>query len=1304
MPNYVAVGSEFVVNNVTLNTQARPDFAKLAGGRFVAVWESSDAQLDASSGGIKGRVMGPDGVAIGPEFLINTATASAQTYPSVAGLADGGFVVTWTTRDPLQDGNYDSIKAQRFDASGVKIGPEFLVNSQTANIQWISSVAELDTGGFVIAWETYDGAQDGSGRAIKAQIYDASGARVGGELLVNTVTASDQMNGDISTLSGGRFVVTWLINIGGKLDVRAQVFDSSGAKLGGEIFVNSQTFESQTEVAVTNLAGGGFVITWTTFDPAQDGSGYAIKAQLFDAAGAKLGGEFLVNAATAASQKTPTVAGLSNGDFVIAWRTDDQSADDASGAIKAQVFSATGARIGGEFKVNTAAASLEVEPTIVDLGNGAFAIGWTGGGSPSWDNNIKAQIFSSGSAPVIRSNGGGDGAALLIAEGETAVTIVQAFDLDGPATTYSIAGGADAALFAIDPASGALRFVSAPDFGAPLDADANNVYEVMVRASDGERSDEQALSVAIASVNSAPSIVSDGGGASAAIDVPEGATQVTNVSATDGDGDPPAYAIVGGADAARFTIDAATGALAFAAAPDREAPSDADGDNVYEVVVRASDGSLFDTQALSVRVGNVNEAPTIHFFGWPASEEIISSTPEGWADYGAFAAVDRDGDALSWTLSGEDAGLFTFDAASGRLRFNFVPDFEAPASSRGTNSYRVTLNVSDGSLGDSVAVTIHIRDVNEGLAIQSNGGGDAAAVSVEEGSAAVASVSAVDRDGDAVVYSVAGGADAELFAIDAATGALSFRSAPDFEAPGDADGDNVYDVHVAASDGSFTDTQSIAVTVANRNEGIFIESNGGGTSASISMSEGQRIVTTVAARDPDGTAPIYSIRGGPDAERFAIDPVTGVLSFVETPDYEVPADQAGENFYTVEVQASDGELTSWQKIQIRIGNVNEGVAITSSASVGALENGTAVATVAARDQDGDPVTYAIAGGADAGLFAIDAQTGALRFVQAPNFEAAADEEGDNVYDVIVSASDGSFSAIQAISIRVANVNEGLSITSNGGGAGAAVTLAENGASVTTVAASDLDGDAPTYAIVGGADAARFAIDPATGALRFVAAPNYEAPADADGNNKYEVVVSASDGTFTDIQALSVTVTNVNEGNTIYGTSGGDTISASTSPFGQPRATELEDTVHAMGGNDTISTGGGADIIDGGAGNDWITGGLGADRLTGGTGSDRFIYSLVSESAPNAPDVITDFSRSQGDRINLSGIDANTRSSGNQSFAFIGGAAFSSRPGELRFEQIGGNTFVSGDVDGNGVADFLIQLNGIVALTGTDFVL
>ncbi len=1142
---YEPSGAEFTVNNVTLYTQSRADFARLANGSFVAVWESTDAQQDSSSGGIKGRVMAANGTPVGPEFLINTATANAQTYASVAGLAGGGFVVTWTTRDAVQDGSYDSIKAQRFDAAGVKVGAEFLVNTNTNNIQWISSAAALDNGGFVIAWETYDSAQDGSGRAIKAQLYDAAGAKTGGEFLVNTVTASDQMNCDISTLTDGRFIVTWLINISGKLDVRAQVFNSAGAKLGGEIFVNTHTAESQTEVSVANLANGGFVISWTTFDTAQDGSGNAIKAQVFDAAGAKVGGEILVNTAGAAAQKTPSVAGLSNGDFVIAWRTDDQSADDASGAIKAQVFDAAGAKVGGEFRVNSAAASLESDPVVVDLGNGAFAIGWTGSSAPAWDFNIRAQIFSSGSAPVIQSNGGGDTAALLIAENMTAVTTVQASDIDSPSIAYSIAGGADAALFAIDAASGALTFAVAPDFEVPADADGDNVYEVVVRASDGERFDEQALAVAIEAANQAVVIVSDGGGDSAALGVAEGATYVTTVAATDGDDDPILYSIAGGADAARFTIDAASGVLAFAAAPNHEAPTDANGDNVYEVIVRASDGQLADSQALAISVGDVNEAPVIIFYNYPVSETIISAMPEGWADCHPFTAVDPDGDLLGWTLSGEDAALFTFDAATGWLRFNFTPDYESPGSGQGTNSYHVTLSTSDGALGDSVGITIHIGNVNEGLAITSLGGGATASLAVDENELVVATVAALDLDGDAPVYSIAGGADAERFVIDATTGALAFAAAPDHEAPADADGDGVYSVVVAASDGHFVDSQAIEVSVADLAEDVMIVSGGGGDEAAVSVDENTGWVVPVLATGPAGATLTYGIAGGADAALFALDAHSNTLRFVDLPDYETPVDADGDNVYEVVVGATDGQTSDYQIVFVTVGNVYEGVFFPASPYAFSIdENMVAVGAVLATGEERTTIYYAISGGADAGRFTIDGYDGTLRLAETPDFELPADWDGDNVYDLIVTAYDGTSSAYQFVSVTVGNVDEGLQIVSYGGEGSVSLELSENGLAVGQIEAVDEEGDPVAYAISGGADAALFAVDAATGALSFVAAPDFEAPADADGDSLYEVEVAAGAGVFSATQAFAVTIANENEG--IFITSNGGGTSAALS--------------------------------------------------------------------------------------------------------------------------------------------------------------
>ena len=131
---------------------------------------------------------------------------------------------------------------------------------------------------------------------------------------------------------------------------------------------------------------------------------------------------------------------------------------------------------------------------------------------------------------------------------------------------------------------------------------------------------------------------------------------------------------------------------------------------------------------------------------------------------------------------------------------------------------------------------------------------------------------------------------------------------------------------------------------------------------------------------------------------------------------------------------------------------------------------------------------------------------------------------------------------------------------------------------------------------------------------------------------------------------------------------------------------------------------GGDDLFGDAGNDVLIGGAGADRLTGGAGKDQFTYNAVSESAGAARDLIMDFSRAQSDKIALGTIDANSVLSGNQAFTFIGTAAFSNVAGQLRYETPGVITTISGDVNGDGVADLQIQVSGTIAFVASDFVL
>jgi Ca2+-binding RTX toxin-like protein len=146
-----------------------------------------------------------------------------------------------------------------------------------------------------------------------------------------------------------------------------------------------------------------------------------------------------------------------------------------------------------------------------------------------------------------------------------------------------------------------------------------------------------------------------------------------------------------------------------------------------------------------------------------------------------------------------------------------------------------------------------------------------------------------------------------------------------------------------------------------------------------------------------------------------------------------------------------------------------------------------------------------------------------------------------------------------------------------------------------------------------------------------------------------------------------------------------------------------DTLEGLGGNDTIRGNGGDDVLDGGSGDDLLVGGSGADVMTGGSGSDNFRIGYYESGTGSGADRITDFAPGS-DIVDLSGWDADTGVAGDQAFTFVGSAVFTGTAGELRTWFDGVDTWVQGDIDGNGAADFDIRFDGAVSLAGSDFIL
>ena len=678
--------------------------------------------------------------------------------------------------------------------------------------------------------------------------------------------------------------------------------------------------------------------------------------------------------------------------------------------------------------------------------------------------------------------------------GAAAVAAYTAADPEGATVTWTLTGD-DAEDFRVS-STGALTFQTSPDFETPADAGTDNVYNVIVSASDGNSSGTLAVQVTVTNVNEAPTITGD-----ATVEYAEnGTAAVATYTATDPENDRVTWSLTG-ADAEDFSISSA-GVLTFQTAPDFENPTDAGENNVYNVIVSASDGNSNWTLAVQVTVTDVNEVLTV------TGDATVEYAENGTAAVATYTATDPESDSVTWTLTGDDAEDFSISSA-GVLTFQTPPDFENPTDAGGDNFYNVTVLASDGNSSGTLAVQVVVTNVNEAPTVT----GDAIVEYAENGTAAVATYTAADPESDSVTWSLTGD-DAEDFSVNT-DGALTFKMAPDFENPADAGRDNVYNVTVSASDGSLSGTLAVTITVTDLNDVLTAEDDAATTK------EDTAVDIDVASNDtaPEGTTLTFTLRTTPSHGTAAFKPgTTGVITYtpmtnyngIDTFEYIATGDENGYDEATVTVTVTP---------------VNDAPVVTGDATISYAENGTvAVGTYTATDPDGDVITGGLTlSGADADQF--NFSSGALTFQTSPDFENPTDAGENNVYNVVVTASDGSLSGTLAVQVTVTNVNEAPTVTGS-----ATVEYDENGtAAVATYTATDPDEGAITGDLtLSGADADQFHISTG-GALNFTNPPDFENPTDVGRNNVYNVTVTATDsGGLSDSVIVTITVVDVTE--------------------------------------------------------------------------------------------------------------------------------------------------------------------------------
>lgn len=389
-------GGETLLNQQLAGAQEYVQLAVDDQGNTVAVWES--AGQDGDDTGIFGRRFDSQGQPLGNEFQINTTTAGRQYRPVVDILADGGFVVAWTG----SDGSGTGIFGQRFDALGQPVNGELALNSYTADSQYLPSVAALAGGGFVATWSSLN--QIGNDLGVFARRFDAAGQPLAPEFHVNVDFNGSNGQHDPFVAAGadGRFVIAWGGWQGRQLtDIQAQRYAADGSPLGANFPVNTHASSYQSEPVVAIAPNGDFVIVWHSHG--QDGSGTGIYAQRYSASGSAQGAEFLVNTYTPGDQASPSVAYDDAGDFLISWFSNGQ--DGSAEGIYAQRFAADGTRLGGEFRVNTTTAGTQGRnPGLASWGAGNYVIGWHGNGIGDADG-VFAQRYTSNAPPIADAGG-----------------------------------------------------------------------------------------------------------------------------------------------------------------------------------------------------------------------------------------------------------------------------------------------------------------------------------------------------------------------------------------------------------------------------------------------------------------------------------------------------------------------------------------------------------------------------------------------------------------------------------------------------------------------------------------------------------------------------------------------------------------------------------------------------------------------------------------------------------------------------------------------------------------------------------
>ena len=568
---------------------------------------------------------------------------------------------------------------------------------------------------------------------------------------------------------------------------------------------------------------------------------------------------------------------------------------------------------------------------------------------------------------------------------------------DGDALTYRVTG-ADASYFGIVAGSGQLQTKAA------LDYETKASYTVTVIATDeGNLTDTIPVTITVTNVDEPGTVTLSslqpqaGTAITAALDDPDGGV-TGDTWKWESSSDQTTWASISGATAAEYM------------------PIVGDVNKYLRATANYTDELGPSKSAQKVSANKVRAAPPTNsppaFSAATATRSVEENAVPDTNVGTPVSANDPDfGDTLTYALSGTNSASFDIVRATGQLKTKVALDRETKAT------YTVTVTATDPSgLFDTIEVTINVANVNEAPVVTVT----APVRYPENSTGAVAFYTASDPDSSTINWSLLGD-DKGLFSI--ANGVLAFKTPPDYENPGDADDNNVYQIIVQASDETNADSVVVAIVVIDVNEPPAFGQGPHTRNIAENTAPGQNIGSPVAATDDDNGDSLTYTLGGTDAASFAIDALTGQLKTKAPLDHEAP-----KNTYTVTVTATDSAgVTASATVTITVTDVNEPPSFGSGAGDRTVAENTAPGgpvglPVSAEDDDaGDTLTYSMAG-ADSASFGIDSETGLIKVGARSRLDF--EDETKTTYEVTVTATDSShLSTTITVTIEVLNVNE-----------------------------------------------------------------------------------------------------------------------------------------------------------------------------------------------------------------------------------------------------------------------------------------